>query len=133
MSCVTCQLSHVTRHLSTVSCKKKRIFSSFILKKIGQSGGSGRWRVCYQRGLPRLVFFKLLVFFCSCLVSIKIAYNRNHNNSYHMSLFSNKLLDKDMKCWTNQIIFLSKKPVKKLNQPVKTCGKRPTIGPLVNV
>ena len=27
----------------------------FILKKIGQSGGVSRWRVCYQRGLPRLV------------------------------------------------------------------------------
>ena len=24
-------------------------------KKIGQSGGASRWRVCYQRGLPRLV------------------------------------------------------------------------------
>ena len=23
--------------------------------KIGQSGGASRWRVCYQRGLPRLV------------------------------------------------------------------------------
>ena len=22
----------------------------------GQSGGASRWRVCYQRGLPRLVF-----------------------------------------------------------------------------
>ena len=26
-----------------------------IHKKIGQSGGASRWRVCYQRGLPRLV------------------------------------------------------------------------------
>ena len=25
-------------------------------KKIGQSGGAGRWRVCYQRGLPCLVY-----------------------------------------------------------------------------
>ena len=25
------------------------------MKKIGQSGGASRWRVCYQRGLPRLV------------------------------------------------------------------------------
>ena len=25
-------------------------------KKIGQSGGASRWRVCYQRGLPRLVY-----------------------------------------------------------------------------
>ena len=27
-----------------------------ILKKIGRSGGASWWRVCYQRGLPRLVF-----------------------------------------------------------------------------
>ena len=27
-----------------------------MLKKIGQSGGASGWRVCYQRGLPRLVF-----------------------------------------------------------------------------
>ena len=26
------------------------------LKKIGQSCGASRWRVCYQKGLPRLVF-----------------------------------------------------------------------------
>ena len=25
-------------------------------KNMGQSGGASRWRVCYQRGLPRLVF-----------------------------------------------------------------------------
>ena len=28
------------------------------MKNIGQSGGASRWRVCYQRGLPRLVFRK---------------------------------------------------------------------------
>ena len=37
-------MSHVTCHLSF-----------FYVKKIGQSGGASRWRVCYQRGLPRLV------------------------------------------------------------------------------
>ena len=47
MSPVTCHLSRVTCHV-----KKKKI----ILEKIGQSGGAGRWRVCYQRGLPRLVY-----------------------------------------------------------------------------
>ena len=31
-------------------------------QKIGQSGGASRWRVCYQRGLPRLVFDKIEVF-----------------------------------------------------------------------
>ena len=27
---------------------------------IGQRGGASRWRVCYQRGLPRLVFCKIM-------------------------------------------------------------------------
>ena len=43
--CVMCHMSHV----------KKNSNFFFILNKIGQSGGAGRWRVCYQRGLPRLV------------------------------------------------------------------------------
>ena len=30
----------------------------YIKKKKLQSGGAGRWRVCYQRGLPRLVFWE---------------------------------------------------------------------------
>ena len=30
-----------------------------MLKKIGQHGGAGRWRFCYQRGLPRIVFTKM--------------------------------------------------------------------------
>ena len=34
---------------------KGRFFENFF-KKIGQSGGASQWRVCYQRGLPRLVF-----------------------------------------------------------------------------
>ena len=25
---------------------------------MGQSGGASRWRVCYQRGLPRLVHIR---------------------------------------------------------------------------
>ena len=50
MSCVTCHMSHVMCHMSRVTCK---IF--FLLIFFGQSGESSRWRVCYQRGLPRLV------------------------------------------------------------------------------
>ena len=46
MSRVTCPLSPVTCHMSPVTCPKN----------IGQSGGASRWRVCYQRGLTRLVF-----------------------------------------------------------------------------
>ena len=43
VSCVRCHVSGVTCHLSFFSS------SSF-----GQSGWASRWRVCYQRGLPRL-------------------------------------------------------------------------------
>ena len=48
--------SHTMCHLSHV-----KIFSFFHLKKIlkkkiGKSGGASRRRVCYQRGLPQLVY-----------------------------------------------------------------------------
>ena len=59
------QLGHfwqTSGHLSPVTCqnikkkikkyKKKKIFT---LKNIEKIGGASRWRVCYQRGLPRLV------------------------------------------------------------------------------
>ena len=56
-----CHMSHVTCHVSPV---KKYIFHfSFLIilqKKNGKSGGARRWRVCYQRGLPRLVTLPLL-------------------------------------------------------------------------
>ena len=32
-------------------------------KKIGQSSRASRWRVCYQRGLPRLVLIGIQIFF----------------------------------------------------------------------
>ena len=63
VSRVTCHMSRVTCHLSPVTCQKMifltfNFFSSFLCKKkIGQSGGASRWRVCYQRGLPRLVLY----------------------------------------------------------------------------
>ena len=54
MSHVTCHMSHVTGHVSLVtghlSQRKKR--KNFYIK---QSGGTSQLRVCYQRGLPRLV------------------------------------------------------------------------------
>ena len=51
-----CHVSHVTCHVSCVTCHMSHvIFFFFYVKKIGQSGGASRWRVCYQRGLPRLV------------------------------------------------------------------------------
>ena len=61
---VTCHVSRVMCHVSRVTChmsKKKLYFNFFFLehKKIGQSGGASRWRVFYQRGLPRLVSFSV--------------------------------------------------------------------------
>ena len=46
-----CHVSHVTCHMSHVTCH----FFSFF--SFGQS--SEAYRVCYQRGLPRLVFIAL--------------------------------------------------------------------------
>ena len=53
VSCVTCHMSHVTCHVSLVTCHMSHFFSSLFS---GQSGEAYRWRVFYQRGLPRLVF-----------------------------------------------------------------------------
>ena len=41
---------------------KKQNNNIILQKKVGQSGGASRWRVCYQRGLPRLVFDKTELF-----------------------------------------------------------------------
>ena len=67
VSRVTCHVSRVTCHMSHVTChmskkmsyseeknKNKKLFL-YTTKNIGQSGGASQWRVCYQRGLPRLV------------------------------------------------------------------------------
>ena len=71
MSHVMCQVSPVTCHLSPVTCHlshvKKTLFhikkkKKYSVTKVGQSGGASRWRVCYQRGLPRLVFDKTELF-----------------------------------------------------------------------
>ena len=50
-----------TCHLSPVRCQTFFLHIYFILfllsqKEIGQCGGASRWRVIYQRGLPRLVY-----------------------------------------------------------------------------
>ena len=46
MSGVTCQVSHV-------------IFNKKELKKI-ESGEASWWRVCYQQGLPHLVYLQIM-------------------------------------------------------------------------
>ena len=53
VSHVTCHLSPVKCHLSHVTCQMSK--KSYPLKN-GQSGVASWWRVCYQRGLPRLVY-----------------------------------------------------------------------------
>ena len=67
VSRVTCQVSGVTCHVSRVMCHMSRVtchmsffsFFSFIIYIFfcGQIGGASQWRVCYQRGLARLVYF----------------------------------------------------------------------------
>ena len=51
VSHVTCHMSHVTCHVSHVTLQMSRVKCH-----MSQSGEAYRWRVCYQRGLPRLVF-----------------------------------------------------------------------------
>ena len=53
VSCVMCHLSHVTCHVSHVTCHI--LFFYFYFYFLWQSGKVYWWRVCYQRGLPRLV------------------------------------------------------------------------------
>ena len=59
VSCVTyhCQMSHVMCHVSCVTCHVSYIYF-FLL----QNGGASWWRVCYQRGRPRLVFINSKLF-----------------------------------------------------------------------
>ena len=50
-----CHVSHVMCHMSRVTCHNVHVIFFFFLLFSGQSGEAYRWRVCYQRGLPRLV------------------------------------------------------------------------------
>ena len=45
--------SSTSGHVSCVTCHKSHV--TIIIFVFGQSGEAYRWRVCYQRGLPRLV------------------------------------------------------------------------------
>ena len=59
VSCVRCHLSPVTCHVSPVTFQNICFKQNCIIKKnplkYWKSGEAWRWRVCYQRGLPRLV------------------------------------------------------------------------------
>ena len=58
MTCVTCHMSHVTFHMSSVTFffNEKKLRRRKKYEKIRQRGRPSPWRVCDQRGLPRLVF-----------------------------------------------------------------------------
>ena len=59
MSSVTCHVSHVTCLVSCVMCHPSHARYHLILFFFFFSSskfGANRWRVCYQQGLPRLVY-----------------------------------------------------------------------------
>ena len=64
VSNVTCHVSGVTCQLSHVTCQFFFLFFFFFFF-LGQSGEASQGRVCYQRGLPRLVLvvFKAVMYF----------------------------------------------------------------------
>ena len=62
MSCVKYHMSHVTCHLSHVTCHMPQVTCKLFLGG-GQNGEASHWRICYQRGLPRLVFLPLHIMF----------------------------------------------------------------------
>ena len=53
-----CHVSHVTCHVSHVTCHMSQFYLIFFF--FGQSGEDYWWRVCNQRGLPRLVLSSLV-------------------------------------------------------------------------
>ena len=59
MSHVRCQVSHVRCQVSSVRCQVSGVTYIYIFIYFLQSCGASRWRVCYQRGLPCLVFINI--------------------------------------------------------------------------
>ena len=68
---VTCHVSRVTCHMSRVTSHMSHFFFFFFFFFFGQSGEAYRWRVCYQRGLPRLVSAMIAMIrqfkYCVCI------------------------------------------------------------------
>ena len=56
MSCVMCQMSRITSH---VSCVRYQL--SVVIYFVGQSGETRRWRVCCQPGIPPQHIFKMCI------------------------------------------------------------------------
>ena len=78
VSRVTCHdVSRVTFHVSRVTCHMSHV--TFF----GQSGEDYWWRVCYQRGLPRLVSFTLVVNLFTKFPSSKMVTNYDYYYYYH--------------------------------------------------
>ena len=75
MSGVTCHMSCVRCHVSGVTCHMY-FFCLFFL-----SGGASWWRGCYQRGLPRLVYFNKTTF-----KRLKTCKNKAFLNTVHQNL-----------------------------------------------
>ena len=59
ITCVACHVSCVRREMSYVMCHTSHVTcnGSFFFLFFGLSSEASRWRVCYQRGLPCLVFY----------------------------------------------------------------------------
>ena len=79
VSHVTCHISGVTCHMSCVTCHMSQfffLFYLFIYLFFGQSGEASRWRVCYQRGLPRLVFSNMDL--CARMTKSTLAKGQNY-------------------------------------------------------
>ena len=63
LSCVMCRMSCVRYHMSSVGCQVSQVTSKKEKKeeKKEQGVGASRWRICYQWGLPRLVFLLISI------------------------------------------------------------------------
>ena len=60
-------MSRVTCHVSCVLCHMSPITNHFSQNT--KNGVANQWRVCYQRGLPRLFFFSFTSFIAQILQS----------------------------------------------------------------
>ena len=56
VSPVTCHMSHITCHTSCITCHVPHVTYIYIYFFSGQNCEASRWMVCYQKGLPCLVF-----------------------------------------------------------------------------
>ena len=74
-------MSHVTCHVSRVTCPMSHVIFFFFF--FGRTAEAYRWRVCYQRGLPRLVYITYHFFFIYYMYNIK-------KNLYHILMHSYK-------------------------------------------